>query len=219
MFSRLLNLIFPPKCIFCGGILDAGSDIFICDDCYLSIPFMKADYLGKSGNYCDSIICACEYAGVIKESLKRYKFYNKPGYYSTFGWILSEKIKKVTNFHKFDIIISVPLHKKREKTRGYNQSLLISRAVAKTLGIPECSWLLERVRDTHSQSLLGMHERHINIREAFRVTYASKVRDKEILLIDDILTTGSTVEECGRVLKECGAKHVTVAVIASGRKY
>jgi len=185
---------------------------------------MNTDYLSAGGEsileeYCDSIICLCEYTGIIRESLKRYKFYNKPGYYRVFGKLLAEKIKKVTDFQKFDIIISVPLHRNRERIRGYNQSLLISRVVGRELGIQECSWLLEKVKDTPSQSLLNRQKRESNIKDAFRVTFSDRVRDKSILLIDDILTTGNTVNECSRVLKQCGARHVTAAVIASGRKY
>lgn len=223
MFNYVLNLIFPPKCIFCGEILSASVKINICGSCFNKIPFMKENYLRRSnephaGESCDAIVCVCEYSGIIKEAIRRYKFSNKSSYYRVFGKLLSDKVKKMTNFWKFDIIISVPLHKDRESFRGYNQSYLISKILSKGLGIEESSYLLKRMVRTDTQSLLSRNERIFNVRGAFKVADPGKVKGKTILLVDDILTTGSTINECSRVLKENGASCVVAAVIASGRK-
>lgn len=224
MLIKIAKLIFPPRCIFCGNFLELNKDIDICDSCYSRIPFnnnslikMKNNILIR--NFCDDVICLCYYSDIIRDSIIRYKFFNKSGYYRTFAKILSDKLKKMTIGSNFDIIIGVPLNKQREYLRGYNQSYLISRTISKDMRIPEGSYLLERVKDTKVQSLLAGELRYENVNEAFRVTCKEKIKDKSIILIDDILTTGYTIGECCRVLKEAGAKKVIVAVIASGKKY
>jgi len=220
----LINMLFPARCIFCGSILDIGTETDICKSCFDEIPFyddtlIKPDTLSLQKGGCDYIICACHYSGIVKDSLLRFKFFNKPGYYRAFAGLLRDKIKKMTDFLDFDIIISIPLHKQKEDTRGYNQSLLIAKELSKQLGIPEGSNLLRRVRYTRSQSLLAKAERYINVKDAFRVRDVDKISGRSILLVDDIFTTGSTLDECSRVLKAAGARMVVGAVIASGRKY
>lgn len=221
--QNLLKLIFPPKCIFCGRILSTEADIDICGCCSRIIPFFKDSPVKTSckplQGGCDYVICTCHYSGIVKDSLIRFKFFNKPGYYRTFAKLMSEKIKKMTNFRNFDIIVSVPLYKDKESIRGYNQSLLISKQLSKEIGVPEDSSLLVRVRNTGSQSLLPKSSRHLNVKNAFRVNNAHEVKGKKVLLVDDILTTGSTLNECSRVLKEAGARMVVGAVIATGRRY
>lgn len=223
MLSQIINVLFPSKCIFCGTLLGISKELDICETCFKKLPFFDADAVETGGilhinGWIDGAICLFEYTGIVRESIARYKYRNKPGYYRTFAKMLSHKVQKVTNYCNFDIIISVPLHKNRERTRGYNQSYLISRFLSKELKIPEKSRLLVRTRDTGSQSLLGRQQRHANIKDAFAVYKPGKVKGKKILIVDDILTTGNTLNECSRVLKEAGAKSVTAAVIASGRK-
>jgi ComF family protein len=128
------------------------------------------------------------------------------------------KVIKMRNTIKFDTIISVPLHRQRELNRGYNQSRLISGALSRKLGLPDNSKLLQRVRNTQSQSLLAREERSLNLVDAFAVVDTSGVKGKNILLVDDIMTTGYTLNECAKALKAAGARTVVGAVVASGRK-
>ena len=219
---KALGFIFPPKCIFCGKIMPPNADIDICEGCFGSIPFAEEIMLRqpveeRMRDGCDEIICICRYEGIIKDSLIRCKFYNKPSYCRTFGRLMAEKAKKVLDAQRFDMIAAIPLHKDRENERGYNQSFLISKELSRRTGIPEMSRLLSRVRRTDSQSLLAKNERLINVKDAFRVNDGGKIKGKTIILIDDIMTTGATLNECGRVLKEAGAEKVAGAVLASGR--
>lgn len=221
-FDALVKMVFPPKCIFCGTLLDIRSSEDICPCCFKSIPFIYnsiAYDCEKSGidSACDSVICICGYSGIVRKALMGFKFYGKPGYCRAFAGLLCERIKKMTDYREFDIILSVPLHKRKKAVRGYNQSLLLSRELSRRLGIPEKSRLISRIRDTDSQSLLGRNERRLNVMNAFEVKEASEVAGRNILLVDDIITTGNTLHECGRVLKDAGAKKVVGAVIATGR--
>lgn len=223
MLEYILDLIFPPKCIFCDSILGDDSICGACKKCYEKIPFSGRLSLSygsiKQQTYYDQVVCVCEYEGIIKKALVKYKFSNRPSFYRTFARLMHVSLKNMTNCRNFDIIMSVPLHKARERDRGYNQAQLISKALAKEMGMGDKSWLLSRVRNTGNQSLLAQKQRLVNIKDAFKVTDINKVRGKSILLIDDVLTTGATVNECSRVLKEAGALDITVGVIASGRKY
>ena len=215
-------MIFPPKCIFCGSILGIRPQVDICEPCLVKVPFIREDAVVEGGkilknSYFDKVICLCKYSGIIKQSLIRYKFFNKSCYYRTFAKLLADKVKRMTNLEKFDIIISVPLHKSKQRVRGYNQSWLISRELSRQIEVVEGSRLVSRTKSTNAQSLLSRDERYSNIKDAFILNDTNKIRDKVILLVDDILTTGYTVNECSRLLKEAGAREVVIAVVASGK--
>ncbi|MCX7923029.1 MAG: ComF family protein [Clostridia bacterium] len=223
MLEGIIKFIFPSKCIFCGTLLDINAELDICARCYSRIPFINGKGIkdrrqGYDIKYCDGVFCVCNYSGIVKDSIIKYKFLNKASYYRTFAKLLSYKLKEMTNCRNFDIIVSVPLYKNKERVRGYNQSLLVSKALSKEIGVPHYSGLLVKIKNTESQSLLGKKERYTNIKDAFATSDRDKVKDKSILLVDDILTTGSTISECCKVLKESGAKKVFAAVIATGRQ-
>ncbi len=220
MIKEIINLLFPPRCIFCGSLLSIRERIEICGTCYERIPFLNGKIIRPlTGQHFDEVICLCEYKGIIRQAIVGYKFFNKAAYYRTFALLLSDKIKKMTREPNFDIIISVPLHYKKQRSRGYNQSFLISKVLSKEMGILEGSYLLSRVKYTESQSTLSKKERLLNMENAFKVSSSKKIEGKRILLVDDVLTTGSTLDECSKVLKLAGALEVTAVVVASGRKY
>ncbi|HOA54352.1 MAG: ComF family protein [Acetivibrionales bacterium] len=222
LFESVLNLIYPPKCIFCGQILDYSAVIHICGSCFTKLPFSDSAIIRPwqedEENYCDGALSVFEYTGMVKESLIRFKFYNKPGYYRTYARLIADKLNKLTNIKEYDMVMSVPLHKHKEFIRGYNQAYLISKALSRLIKLRECSKVLKRERYTESQSLLDRQKRNQNVRGAFSVKLPKKVNGKSILLVDDILTTGSTLEECSRVLKQAGAVKVFAVVVATGRK-
>jgi competence protein ComFC len=221
--DRLAGMLLPPRCIFCRDLLEPGTALHICGECYSKISFANETIMrmGTAETHpgCDGAICVCEYSGIVKDSLIRFKFYSKPCYYRTFARLISERMEKLGAAGKFDMVMSVPLHKQREYSRGYNQAYLISKAVGRDLKLPERSYLLKRLRNTDTQSLLDRKERRRNIMNAFTVTKPDEVKGKSILLVDDIMTTGFTLDECARMLKEAGAASVTAAVVATGRKF
>lgn len=220
-FNKLANMVYPAKCIFCRQIVNSDSDLQICRTCYEKLPFMKEAFQsatqGRAG-YCDGVLSVFHYTGIVKESIIRYKFNNKPGYYRTYAGLIAERLAGMADATRYDMVLSVPLHRKRELSRGYNQALLISRFISRRLKIPERSELLKRSKRTEAQSLLDRQKRHENVRNAFIVTAPGKVYGKTILLVDDIMTTGSTLEECCRVLKQAGAVRIIALVAATGRK-
>ncbi|HOQ08324.1 MAG TPA: ComF family protein [Clostridiales bacterium] len=220
--DRILNLIYPPRCIFCQQLLDYRAGIHICGQCFSKLPFSESTVIrtgGDDGNgCCDGAISVFEYTGMVKESLIRFKFYNKPGYYMTYARLIADKLRKLANIREYDMVMSVPLHKHKEFMRGYNQAYLISKALSRIIKLPERSKVLKRERYTEAQSLLDRQKRNQNVKGAFSVRSPEKVKGKSVLLVDDILTTGSTLEECSRVLKQAGAVKVFAVVVATGRK-
>lgn len=221
LLDRLLDIIYPPSCIFCRSVLEYGTDICICEDCFEKLQFfpdipIKPDR-SKDESYCDLVVGVFEYDGIVRDSLRRYKFHNKPSYYRTYSKLLADRLRRMTDIGRYGVVLSVPLHSERERTRGYNQSYLISRALAKELKLPECSNALRRVKKTDAQSLLGRSDRHENVKDAFHVKDNRNIIGKSVLLVDDIFTTGATVQECSKALKRAGAKEITAAVMAAGK--
>jgi ComF family protein len=156
---------------------------------------------------------------MIRKAIKRFKFNGRSDFAMKFARIIQNSTKNVTNLKLFDIIISVPMYKERLKSRGYNQSYLISRYLSKYNNINEMSNILTKITNTKSQSSLSKIERLTNVKDAFLLNDDYLVNGKNILLIDDVFTTGSTVNECSKVLIKNGAASVTVLVLASGNNF
>ena len=212
----LLQLIFPPKCIFCDSLLKIGSKRYICDNCYHEIPFNYTEI--NSRGYVDKIIAACSYTGIIRKALIKFKFNDRPGFYRTLAQLFVETTGLYDRRDEFDVIVGIPLHKKRKSDRGYNQAQLLAKEISKKTGIADWSAILERPVYTEAQSLLNRDKRQKNIKGAFRVLDPKMISGKKVLIIDDIVTTGSTLNECGIILKMCGATYVEAGVIAHADK-
>lgn len=223
-FISLIEYIFPPRCVFCNEILNAGTPIYICEKCADKIEYYNncINSLNLPRNietYCDGMVCVGRYSDSLKNSLKKFKFSNKPSYYRAFGKLLALKVQNTIQFENIDLIISVPLHKNRQKRRGYNQAELVARSVAKQLEVPFKGDVLVKTSESRSQSVLSRNERFSNLEGLFNVNKAETIFNKNILLIDDIITTGSTINQCSRVLKQAGANSIIAGVIATTRNY
>lgn len=159
-----------------------------------------------------------EYSDILKKALKKFKFSNKPSYYRAFGMLLALKIQNTLKYDDIDLIVPVPLYKSKQRRRGYNQAGLIAEFAGGILNIKTASDILVKISESKSQSALSRTERLSNVQDLFQVINAGSVNKKNVLIIDDIVTTGSTINQCSKVLKEAGARTVTAAVIATTRK-
>ena len=131
------------------------------------------------------------------------------------NWRIILKNEKICGLlKKYDIIIPVPIHKKRKAQRGYNQTQLIASKISKYVGIKLCDDVLIKSKNTIAQSKLNKNKRKQNIKGAFKILNSEKIQGKNILLFDDIYTTGSTVNECSKILTRAGAKRIGVLTIA-----
>ena len=217
-FSVFLDLLFPPKCVFCLKVLDKADEGW-CDKCTESLPY--ADDNGKqNGDVFDFCVSPLYYTGVVRRSILRYKFKDASYYANIYGRFLADFICDCKNNKGFDfsydMISWVPLSCKRERTRGYDQAMLLAMATALELDDIAVE-TLRKPRDVQAQSELGdKAERSLNISGAYEATDPDFITRKRILLIDDVVTTCSTLDECSRVLLSAGASGVVCAALARG---
>lgn len=222
MLRSLIDLFFPPVCALCEEALRSGPfcagclEKFeakkitspLCTSC--GIPFPSS---GANDHECGGCIngnipfmkarSAYTYDGVVLEAIHKLKYRGKV----TLAGPLGALIAGAAIFPKApDLIVPVPLHKRRLRHRGFNQSLLLSREVSKALSVPLDYINLKRVRETEQQINLTALERVRNVSGAFETGRAGVFKGRQVLLVDDVFTTGATITECSRVLKRAGAK-------------
>ena len=209
--NHAINLIFPNVCGICDKICKED----LCPKCeiqFKNIAKVKID------NYNDKNfkkhLYIFKYDGIIKESLIKFKFRDKAYIYKSLVSFLI-KNKKLCRFLKsYDIIIPVPIHYNREITRGYNQSALIARELAQMLQIEYHEKILFKKVNNKPQSTKNKEDRQINVMGVYYTQNNGQIYKKRVLLLDDIYTTGSTVNECCKILKIAGAETIDVITIA-----
>jgi len=211
VLSGILDLLFPPKCVFCRRVLGRG-DLGFCDRCTEALPFTD-NYGIREGDFYDFSVSPLYYRGLVRKSILRYKFSGASLYADTYARLLADCIRDCPNV-EYDIISWVPLSSKREKSRGYDQAMLLALATALELNDVAVE-TLKKHKDVQAMSELGdKTERSANISGAYEVTEPELVCGKRVLLIDDVVTTGSTLSECARMLLHAGAKGVIGAALA-----
>ena len=236
-FDRVARYAFPPVCLVCGaarddeGVFDicsacasslspvgrhacrrcaipidgelAGAGIVLCGDCRISPPPF------------DAAVAALRYGGKTRELIHRYKFAGKARLAGALGPLLCAALNRAGVMEGVDLVIPVPLHRRRLFQRGYNQSWLLAVEVGKAFGVPVAADLLARARHTKPQFALSRADRRKNIKDAFTVPLpGGRLEGKAALLVDDIMTTGVTLGEAARTLKKEGATRVVCAVAA-----
>ena len=199
--KHFLDLIFPPHCEVCRRL---GPEI-MCDNCIKNISYLQpAAFTHAVGIY----------EGPLKTAIHRFKFKKRSALAEPLGVLMAKYLSRHLDMHNMDMIIPVPLYERRLRERGFNQSELLGAIITKYYEVPTVSGLLSRVRDTHPQFDLHPAERVKNIREAFALKGPHLIKGKNLLLVDDIFTTGATVSECTRVLKTGGARSVHVLTLS-----
>lgn len=200
MFGRLLDFFFPPKCVFCRKLIDSNTRCW-CEACISNVPFLKEENAKTllDGNYfCRS---AVKYDGIVRESFLRYKFSGYKNYAEAYAQIILNQIDDIKGIG-YDAITWSPISKMRRRKRGYDQSRLIAESLAKSLNIPYVQ-LLVKTKHTKAQSLMTTSkDRADNVRGVYKYNNRIKGKYDRVLLLDDIITTGSTMNECIRILNE-----------------
>lgn len=211
MSNKILELIYPNVCGICGKICKES----LCKRCAIEIKKYEINLVNKNKKmYFNESMHIFKYNEMIRQRLIEYKFQDKSYMYKTFAKIIL-KNKKVCGFlEKYDIMIPVPIHKKRRLKRGYNQTELIAKEICKNISLELKTDVLIKQKNIKAQSELNKNERKQNIKNAFEIKNINEIIDKKILLFDDIYTTGSTVNECSKILKKAGAKQIGVVTIA-----
>jgi ComF family protein len=211
LFDPVLDLFFPPLCCICDCYLPPDHKT-ICENCWSEIPEFDGifDQSLRNKSFNDLFILF-----QFEEKIRQLIHLLKYKHHLTLALYFAREAKKrfpVFNNGNYDEIVPVPLYKTRKRERGYNQSEEIAKALAHIFKIPVKSEHLLRIRSTSSQTKMSEKEREINVRNAFSCPV--HLKDTNILLVDDVITTGSTIEACVKALLSAGAKNVDVFAIA-----
>ena len=209
----LLSLVYPPVCGICGKL----NDNFLCRKCEIILEkqavFQIQSKFDENKNF-EEFMYLFKYEGIARKLILDYKFNDKSYLYKTFVNFLLKNQKTFDFLKSYDTIVPVPISKKRKKERGYNQSLLIAKEISKLLKINMNDKCLYKIRNIVPQSTLSKFDRKENIKDVYMIKNKEKLYNRKVLLIDDIYTTGSTVNECCRIIKKSEPEKIGILTIA-----
>ena len=227
-----VSLLYPPVCTICGENVRAGE--YLCNWCEAKAVRIVAPFCQKCSQpfegsitsaftcancahrtiYFDAAVSAYRGRGIVREMIHEFKYGRQIHLrHLVARWLQAALDDERIRGSRFDIIVPVPLHAARQRERGFNQASLLAGLLSAQTSIPSRP-VLERIRYTTTQTALDRSERMENLHNAFRLRKNADVRGSRVLLIDDVLTTGSTLSECARVLKRAGARSVHAATAA-----
>lgn len=229
----LLDLLFPRECPVCGNIvIPKGKDI--CDLCKNEFVQIQSPYCLKCGKplsddgieYCigcrekshdfDEGRAAFLYNDAMRKSIYRFKYNNKSEYARYYGLAISEILGNKIKSYNADALIPVPMYKRKERKRGYNQAYLIAKEISRQIDVPVKADVVIRKRSTKIMRSLGAKEREKNIKKAFKLRKDS-VKLNNVVIVDDIYTTGATADAVAASLKAGGVKKVYIIALATGK--
>lgn len=214
VWEQLLNLLFPPKCPFCRRILDSPG---VCDTCRKELPWTEEHEAVREGT--DSLRCAAPlwYEGKVREAILRLKFYGAAAMAETLGALMAQCAAEHLS-GEFDLITWVPVSRKRRWKRGYDQAELLARAVCRAWGVKPVALLRKTMNNPAQSGLKEDAARRANVLGVYEMRPGAEVSGRRVLLIDDVCTTGATLTECSKVLREAGADAVVCACVAHARR-
>ncbi len=216
--KNLINFIYPEKCYLCDKIIIKNKSC-LCENCNKKLNInTKIRVISNKHN----IICVSpfEYSGNIKQAIWRFKFRNCKYYSKFFAEIISQELIKNLNNVNFDYICSVPVTNTKYKIRGFNQAECLAHDISQKLNINFLN-ILQKIKNTQDQHELDLNMRKTNILGAFNINNKinSIIKNKSILICDDIITTGNTLSECIKTLLKSGVSNVTCCTIAYSSNY
>lgn len=241
ILNGLLNLIYPDVCMLCSIPVSRYQDCGICGSCWdkavalrivaprcASCGIPLRNFQDSSEHLCGNCILQMppyagarsfgSYTGELRRLIQGFKFQGRRNLAKLLGPLLADAFFDSWRKEDFDLIVPVPLHARRKRERGYNQSELLARSLSRRTAIP-CRRPLIRVRSTLPQVGLTDSQRLQNVRKAFRCTSSRQISERRILLIDDVMTTGATAASASRALLEGGARRVSVLTAARAEKH
>ena len=230
IYLALINSIYPPKCMVCKQ--NVSDDDHFCSICwpkieFISEPFCKICGLPQAVEYLVFECQSCQslkpkfdlsksvfrYNWITRKMIKNFKFYGKTYYSKNFAQLIFKSCKELVN--SCDYIIPVPMHDNDLHNRGFNQTLLIAISLAQISNKPLLKNTLLKIKQSEAQSTLSRKERLENLKNVFAVNSKHYLlKDKNVVIIDDVMTTGATLNECAKVLKKAGVKKVITLSIA-----
>lgn len=226
LFSDFTSLFFPEYCLGCSGGLVKGEDI-LCTRCILNLPRtgyqfigenpVKEKFVGRLPIKFATAFLKFRKTGIVQHLLHQLKYNNHPEVGRRLGQFFGKEMNDIGLANEFDIIIPMPLHRMRQLRRGYNQSTMFAEGLMNSTGVFYNDAAVVRQVNTSTQTRKNKTERWENVSTAFSVRDSDVIKDKRVLLVDDIITTGASLEACGRELYNHGCKELSVACIAEAQ--
>lgn len=222
-FNDFIHLLYPHNCAGCGSDL-LENDQPICVHCYTNIP--ETNYAALPGNPIEKIFygrldveqAAAGYyfskSSVLQRLIHQLKYNGNIEVGHQLGEWLGLQLQRSNRFNSVDALIPLPLYPSKEKKRGYNQATVLCEGIAEIMNIPILKNIVLRKRYTDTQTKKGRTERLLNVDGSFEVSDAPALQQKHLLLIDDVITTGATLEACGLVIKEVDEAKLSIATLA-----
>ncbi len=210
LIDTLLDLLYPPRCPFCHRFLDGG--MRVCSRCERSLPYMPTGGLDRTFENLNECFSVLRYEGDVRKSLHRYKFGGVSAYAGCYAKLLAECIED--NAIYADVVTWAPLSARRLRERGYDQARLLAEGAAEYMETP-CLPLLKKRRHNAAQSgTKSADERRRNVRGVYAYAGNKPLDGMTVLLVDDIVTTGATLDECAGVLRKAGAAEILALTLA-----
>ncbi len=219
------DFIYPPLCFLCDKRLENGI-ARVCGECWPNFPPFRAgdpvwhelkNRFAQEGAVSDFLSCFYfEQQGKLQKAIHLLKYQGIRSMGVMLGKEIGNRILRNAAFASADVLLPVPLHKLRQRERGFNQSEIICEGISSVTGIPARANVVHRVKYTQSQTRLKLEERRSNVGDAFRINphYVQVVKKNRVILVDDVITTGSTISACAKELVREGAKFVLAASAA-----
>jgi ComF family protein len=222
LFDTLKGLFFPKRCPFCGEIMKEAMNC--CEKCEQQLPYVREGICLNCGNdpcccnkndFCfDKVIVPFYYDLGCAYAIKQMKFHNKQHFAKNLSFYLEKRLKHCIDVNDIDIVTAVPMCSSDKKKRGYNQSEELAKELAKRINKKSENIIVKKSK-TRKQHSLNRAQRQANLKDCFKVLNGIDLTDKTILLCDDVITTGSTLNECSIVLKKNGVKTIICATIGT----
>lgn len=228
LWKDILSIFLPRRCVVCGERLTPDQS-HICAACYFKLPFTQL--AGRKGNGIERLFWgkipierASAYLYYVagtnsRHLLMQLKYYNRPDIGEFMGKEMARELLKSDFFKDIDLIIPIPLAKRRQRKRGYNQSEYLALGIAKETGLTIDKQSVIRIKDNPTQTHLKTKERRENVRNIFQVVQPDRLKSKHVLLIDDVLTTGATLLSCAETMAQVKGVKISVLTLATARHY
>jgi ComF family protein len=234
ILTGIADLVFPPRCVTCDDLLERHGSLPFCPSCLDGIRFIRSPLCPRCGvpfpftegedHLCGDCLTAEKtytvarsvgrYEETLLTAIHRFKYRGRTGIGEILGGIMADFAGGIWDMKVFERIVPVPLHRRRLRERGFNQSIILARELSKRFDIPLDFTSLRREVFTPPQVGLGRKARSANVHSAFAIRHPERIAGRRILLVDDVYTTGSTLAECARVLIRAQAEAVAVLTLA-----
>ncbi len=216
--SSLRDTLFPKRCLLCDDVLD-DKEKYLCTHCrhnYIVKSVQKDEFFAPLSLFAEEVVVVFHYK-YIEKAIKSFKFHRQVSIGKALAKVLAQRLQQEAWLKEIDYIVPVPLHRTAQHKRQFNQCEVIADVLGKDLGIPVSKSNLYRIKNNKPQHTLSVEERYKNVESNFSLKDEGMFREKKILLVDDVITTCSTLKACCKALQKSRDTKIYISAISSSR--